>query len=185
VIPVVLDGYPTDRPELGTAITAFSLSIHIYGPGNLDVPPIEIDTPILLHYYVEARQGKRFDTSATDHGTDSVKIVDQVELDIDTSDDASSLQVFSDIPGRTMAARLGTDGQSVAESEGREIRQMVLTEPVVGRLLRYQVNMGHQDTNPIIGMQVYGMRARVLPIGVYLDGAVGDFWAPTPISIGV
>jgi hypothetical protein len=177
VIPLVMPGtYPAGQPELGTPITAYNLSVRIVGSGATG-QAVQIDGPILLHYYVEARKGKRFDTSATDHRIVGVKTVDQVEIDIDTSDGPAALQMWSDIPGGTMATRLSF-GQAITQSHGRESRRLVLNTPVDGKLLRYQIN-----TNT--GLQVYAMRARVLPIGVYLDGLAGDVWQPTPISIGV
>lgn len=176
VIPLV---YPAGYAVValrGKPIRARNLSVRITGNGQTTTPII-IDSPMILHYYVEARKGKRFDTSMTDHGTQDAKIVDQVEIDIDATDGDASLQVSSDIPGGTMATRLGS-GQAITASTGRESRRMVLSSPATGKLLRYEVTT-------TTGQQIYGMRARVLPIGVYLDGTVSDFWQPTPISIGV
>lgn len=176
IIPLI---YPAAYPVValqGEPIRAFNLAVRITGSGA-STGPITIDSPMLLHYYVEARQAKRFDTSVTDHGIQGTKTVDQVEIDIDASAGSAALQVSSDIPGGTMAVRTGL-GQAIAQSVGRESRRLVLNSPADGKLLRYEI------TTPT-GFQVYGMRARVLAIGVYLDGTVGDFWAPQPISIGV
>jgi hypothetical protein len=72
-------------------------------------------------------------------------------------------------------------GQNIAVSTGREERRIVLTSSVDGRLFRYSLVPAVAGN----AFQVYAMRARVLPIGVYLDGTIGDFWQPQPISIGV
>jgi hypothetical protein len=165
----------------GKPIRAYNLSVRLTGNGNgtgaSNDLPLYIDTPMLLHYYVEARQAKRFDTSVMDHGIPGVKQVDQVEIDIDATAGDATLQVSSDIPGGTMAARLGA-GQAIVASTGRESRRLVLSTPADGKLLRYEITT-------TTGMQIYGMRARVLPIGVYLDGTIHDFWQPQPIGIGV
>ncbi len=177
VIPLMLPGsYPAGSPELGTPIKAFNVSVRITGTSALNLA-VQIDTPILLHYYVEARKGKLYDTAPTDHGVETVKIVDQVEFDIDAPVAGAKVQVYSDFPGGALVAREGP-GQPIPVTAGRQAQKLVLTTPANGRLLRYTV------TSPS-GVQIYGARARVLPIGVYLDGTVGDFWAPTPIGVGV
>lgn len=176
VIPLVLPlTYTAGSPELGTPIKAFNLSVRITGTGS-STTPIVIETPMLLHYYLEARKGKSFDSDETDHGMQEVKIVDQVEFDIDAPYLGALLQVYSDSPGGDMAAREGA-GQAIPQTVGRRMQPIVLTTPAVGRLLRYTVT----DPNT---HQIYGARARILPIGVYLDGSVNDFWQPEAISIG-
>ena len=76
-----------------------------------------------------------------------------------------------------MATRL-SPAKTITKTTGRESRRHVLATPAAGRLLRYTV-----DTTT--DCQIYAMRVRVLPVGVYLDGTIGDFWQPEPISIGV
>lgn len=177
IIPLV---YPSDyvKTELrGEPIIAYSLSVRITGNGADDTP-ILIDGPLILHYYLEARRAKTFDSAATDHGTGLVKIVDQVQFDIDANKGPATLQVKSDVPGGVMIPRLGSSGQTVPQTTHRGSEILVLSKPSAGRLIRYQV------TTPT-DMAIFGLRARILPIGVYLDGSIGDFWQPTAISIGV
>lgn len=175
VIPLV---YPTGYAVTalrGKPIRSYNLSVRITGNGATSLP-LTIDSPILLHYYLEARQGQRFDSAITNHGSQLVKTVDQVEIDIDATAGDASLQVSSDLPGGVMAARLG-GGQTVAATNGQQARRLVLTTPADGKLLRYEVTGANN-------FQVYRMRARILPIGVYLAGEIGDFWQPQPIGIG-
>lgn len=176
-IPLMIPGsFPAGQPELGTSITSYNLSVRITGSGSA-AGPIVIESPIILHYFVEARKGKLYDTAPVDHGVETVKTVDQVEFDINAPAAGALLQVYSDYPGGQLQAREG-GGMAIPLTVGRQAQKLVLTTPADGRLLRYTV------TSPD-GVQIYGARARVLPIGVYLDGTIGDFWAPTPIGIGV
>ena len=177
IIPMVYPvGYVT-AALVGEPIISYSLSIRITGNGANDVPII-IDGPIILHYYLLARRGKTFDSADTDHGTGMVKIVDQVQFDIDANSGPASLQIKSDVPTGVMTARLGSAGQVVPQTTHRGSQVMVLSTPAAGRLIRYQVSTPTD-------FKVFGLRARVLPIGVYLDGTIGDFWQPVSISIGV
>lgn len=161
------------QPQPGDPIRSFSLSVRIAGSGA--AAPITIDSPMLLHYYLEARRAKSFDTDETNHGTASYKEVDQVEFDIDATDGPGTLQVLSDTPGGSMGPRLGA-GQPIAQTSDRATRRIVLTQPVAGKLLRYTATTDFD-------FQIYAVRARVLPIGVYLDGTIGDFWQPQPIGL--
>ena len=182
IIPLV---YPSNYPVTalqGQPIVAYSLSLKLSGFGADDAP-VEIDGPLVLHYHVEARNARTFDTAPTDHGTPYVKIVDQVQFDVDASnvsiaaDSAALLQFYSDIPGGAMALRPASNCQ-VGPTVGRAQEVIVPAQPVAGHLLRYTVTEPKR-------IKIYGMRARVLPIGVYLDGSINEFWEPLPISIGV
>jgi len=171
VIPLV---YPQDWPVVilrGLAIRTRNLSIRIEGLGPTGGFAY-IDTPILLHYYLEARGGKAFDSGITNHGMPEVKKIDQVEIDIDAPS-LVSLQVWSDIPGGQVLVRQADSTQT----DGREVVVLVLEEPVEGKLLRYQLASLEEH-------QVYGFRARVLPIGVYVDGAQGETWISEPLTAG-
>lgn len=177
IIPLVYPSNYVTTALRGKPIISYSLSVRITGFGAEDVPML-IDGPLILHYYLEARKAKTFDSAPMDHGTGLVKIVDQVQFTIDANGGPASLQVSSDVPGGVMVARLGAAGQTVPQTTHRASEIVVLSTPAAGRLLRYQV------TTPT-EMAIFGLRARILPIGVYLDGTIGDFWQPTAISIGV
>lgn len=182
IIPLL---YPSNYAiaELqGESIRSFSLSIRISGFGAQDAP-IVIDGPMLVHYHVEARKAKRFDTFPMDLGTQQVKVIDQVQFDVDATDTANpslaaaKLQFYSDVPGGTMVLRNASQCQ-VGPTTGRSSEVVIPAQPVVGRLVRAVI------TTPT-DFKIYGMRARVLAIGVYLDGTIHDFWEPVTISIGV
>lgn len=160
----------------GQPIRAYNLSIRITGWGANAGPGIEIDTPLILHYYLEARKALVFDTDETDHGIPGVtKTVDMVEFDIDSSSGPGSLQIYSNIPGGTMVARLGS-GVAIAQTTGRSTVRIVIPAPIDGKLLRYVATT-------TTGFSVYGFRARITPIGVYLDGSIAETWDTRPISI--
>lgn len=178
VIPIVTPGsYPVGHPEQGTAIDARSLSVRIQGNGAQGPAPVIVDGPLILHYYVKARGGRMFDTFATDHGTELIKRVDQVEVEMDAAATGAVLEVYSDYPGGIMTVReIGP--VALGATSGRQRIKVVLPTPADGRMLRYTV------VSPT-ATKVYSFRARILPIGIYLDGAVSDFWQPQPAGIGV
>jgi hypothetical protein len=174
VIPLVYPAAYSVVALRGQSIRAFNLSVRITGFGPTSSPGVLIDSPLVLHYYAEPRKGKMFDSRPTDHGMREVKTVDQIELDIDASGGATVL-LQSDLPGGVIQNQ---ESIAIAATSGRQVQQAVVPTARDGKLFRYRVT----DESDF---HVYGMRVRVLPIGLYLDGTVGDFWAPTPISIGV
>jgi len=176
VIPLVYPGtYPVVELR-GKPIRSFNLSTRIHGTGTTDVPGSAIETPIILHYYLEARAGMLYDTDEMDHGLPGVvKTVDMVEFDMDSSKGEGSLQIYSDVPGASMAPRLGS-GVVIKQTIGRGTVRIVLPTPVEGKLLRYVATTTS-------GFQVYGFRARITPIGVHVDGTVGEVWDTRAIPL--
>jgi hypothetical protein len=177
VIPL---NYPAAHPNAslrGKPIRSYNLSIRIDGNAPNSAPGATIDTPLILHYYLEARQARTFDTDETDHGAPGVvKAVDRVEFDIDTTTTAAAtLQIHSDVPGGTMAPRLATP-VTIKQTNGRAVVQVVLPAIIEGKLLRYRV----ESPVPI---NLYGARVRLTPIGVYIDGSNGETWDTRPIPI--
>jgi hypothetical protein len=177
IIPLVYPSGYTVTALRGKPIRAYNLSVRITGTGASAAPPVIIDTPMLLHYYVEARQGKTFDTGITSHGLEGVGTIDEVELDVDTSAGTATLVISSDIPGGVMADRT-SGGITVAQTTGRQVLRLVLATPIDGRRFRHQMST-------TTGFQVYGYRVRVLPIGVYLDGAQSEVWQTGSLVTGV
>lgn len=164
-------------------IRAFNLSVRITGAGATVAQgaPIVIDSPILLHYYQEARRGNLFDTGNTNHGLEGVGMIDQIELDIDSSSGPAKLVISSDIPGGVMTDRtsIGAFPLVIPQTTGRQVLLVQLASPVYGRLFRHQIG---SDTD----FQLYRYKVRILPIGVYLDGAnpAGEFWYTGALSPG-
>jgi hypothetical protein len=178
-IPLI---YPADYPDTEKRlkpIRARNLSVRIEGPGPVG-GFCSIDSPILLHWYLEARGGMTFDTGITDHGTPALKTVYEVEADIDARGNWL-LEISSDYPGGEMAVR---DTIVLAPTNGREIVTYVLPTVREGKLLRYRLADGGDLGGSPDGIQVYGFRVKLVPIGVTLDGAAGEVWQTTPLAPG-
>ncbi len=179
--------YPPGDSRAGLPIRAFNLSVRLTGTGWST--PITLDSPMLLHYYLEARRAKLFDSGNTNHGLEGVGAIDQVELDIDSSAGAAGLVVWSDLPvldaqGNVMRDRTSTGlpptPVPVPQTSGRQVLRIQFPLPIYGRLFRHQVG---SSTN----FQLYGYRVRILPIGVHLDGSnpVNEFWFTEPLTAGI
>lgn len=169
-------------------IRAFNLSVRLTG-GGASSGPITVESPILLHYYLEARRAKFFDSGNTNHGLDGVGAIDQVELDIDSSAGQAGLVIWSDLPvldaqGNVMRDRTSTGLPPtpipVPQTSGRQVLRIQFPLPIYGRLFRHQVG---SSTN----FQLYGYRVRILPIGVHLDGSnpLNEFWFTEPLTAGI
>lgn len=177
VIPLVYPaGYVTTALR-GKPIRSLNLSIRISGTAATAEPGCVIDTPILLHYYLEARKGRTFDSGITDHALEGVGTVDEVELDIDTTDGAATLVISSDLPGGVMADRT-SGGLAIAQTSGRQVLRLVLTTPIDGRRFRHQIST-------TTGFALYGYRVRMLPIGVYVNGVQSEKWITGSLVPGV
>jgi hypothetical protein len=171
--------YPATYPITalqGLPIKAFNLSIRITGSGAAAGVPVTIESPMLLHYYLEARQGLSFDTGNTNHGLEGAGMIDQIEIDADSPGAGTVLKIFSDLPGGVITERSAPGGISLPVSSGRQVLRVVLTNPIWGRLFREQV------WSPV-PFQIYGFKVRIVPIGVYIDMSQGDFWYSLPQSI--
>ena len=168
IIPLV---YPAGYAVValrGKPIRSYNISVRITGHGNNAAPPVVIDGPLLLHYYLEARKGNTFDSGVTHHGLSGVGKIDQVELDYDASGGTASLVISSDIPGGVLNDRT-SGGLTLQQTSGRQVIPIPIDPPIRGRLFRHQISTTS-------GIQVYGYKVRVLPIGVYRDGIQGETW---------
>jgi hypothetical protein len=171
-IPLI---YPSG-PNSGLPLKARNLSVFVEGQGGPLMSTLE--TPFLLHYYLEARRGRTFDTGNINHGTVQPKSIDWFEFDIDTTEGAVALTIWSDIPGGLLTIRGAPI--PIPQVVGRNVARIVLPDDIDGRLFRYFLqSAGDWD------FALYGYRVRVLPIGVYVDGTMGEFWDIQPLSIGV
>lgn len=175
VIPLVYPDTYTTLALRGEPIKALNLSIEITGSGPTG-GFLEIHSPLLLHYFLEARKGVTFDSGTTNLGTPDVKSVDQLEIDMDASAGTATLQIWSDLPGDVLQVRLGA-GTDITATSGRQVRVVVLSAPIEGKLYRFQL---WTDT----AVQVSGFRVRGLGIGVYLDGENGESWKAEPVALG-
>lgn len=174
IIPLNYPSLYAVGPLRGKPIRSYSLSVRITGNGANAAPPVIIDSPLLLHYYLEARKGNTFDSGITSHGLVGVGVLEQVEIDCDSSGGTATLMISSDIPGGVQADRAGA--MSIQQTVGRQVLMMPpFGPPIRGRLFRHQISAPN-------GIQVYGYKVRVLPIGVYRDGLQGDFWITQPLT---
>lgn len=174
VIPMLYPaGYGTVALR-GKPIEAFNLAVRISGNAPTGGTPAVIDGPIILHYYLKPRAVSQWDSGPTDHGITGPKMVDALEIDMDGLSGTLFLQ--SDIPGGLLAERTaGGLGITVPSTTGRQVQRIILPSAVLGRIYRYQMNF----PSPSI---VYRVRFRVVPIGVFADGAFGDSWYTEPIA---
>jgi hypothetical protein len=175
IFPLVYPSTYTVAALRGLPIKNFNLSIRIVGGAGGGTLPAIIESPILLHYYVEARQGLTFDSGPTNHGLEGAGRIDQVEIDCDTSNGTAALTISSDIPGGVLGD--GVAAHTIPQSTGRQVLRWVLTAPLAGRLFRHQIASAE-------GFQIYGYKVRVLPLGVYVDGSQSDFWYTLPLAPG-
>jgi len=140
--------------------------------------PVEIYS-MVVHYFLEPRGAKSFDSDETDHGTPDAKWCDLVEMDIEAPDGQFTLKVYSDVPGGAMAERISNTKNATT---GRQTVFVPIANgylPYEGRLFRYTITSSYE-------FRLYGLRARIGRVGVLLDGAVANsVWQTREVSIGV
>lgn len=173
--------YPSDfiaTSLRGQPIECHNISIRLSGGGAGGSVPVVIESPLLLHYYLQARRAKSFDSGNTRHNLDGVGRIDQIEVDIDVSSPGAAVHIQSDIPGGVMTDRTPL-GVQIPTTNGRQVFRLVPPASIDGRLFRHQIST-------IGTMRVYAYRVRMLPIGVYLDGANpgGEFWYVNALAPG-
>jgi len=110
-------------------------------------------------------------------GFERVKQFKDVTIDYDAVSGATLL-VYTDMPGAAMAQRksisLPSTSTRVTKSHGLDT-DGVLPE---GTLIRFKIT----STGVV---RLYGGVVRLRPIGVYFDGANGEFWETTEMGFGV
>lgn len=149
----------------GKGTTALNASLLVEGNCTSTVVIFEA----YLHYYVEARYAKSFDTGVMDFGG----VVEVQEVQIDTTAPGTlSLTLYTDLPGNTITSR---ETKTWAGGAGRRTLAYQFPLQSIGRRGRLFVG-SDQD------FQVHSFKVRVLPVGVYIDGAAGEVWQPEAIS---
>jgi hypothetical protein len=171
VIPMV---YPATYPTValrGQAIEAFNVSIRIYGNGPLAYPGVAIDGPIILHHFLKPTRAMTWDSGPTDLGMQGVKEIDRIEIDIDAPS-ALNIYLWTDLTGS--GALSLAQAISLTGTNGRAILPVIgVGLPFQGRIWRFQLQAGPASPKPFL---LYRFRVRAVPIGVWVDGAVGDSW---------
>jgi len=130
---------------------------------------------IFLHYYIEARGAKHHDTDELDLGTQQVKRIRAIELDLDNPGEVH-VQIATDMPGTAMAMRFQKD---LGVSTTRRKIQIPVTDYVEGR--HFRLLMYGTDE-----FYLYGARAWVQRYGTYIEayeGSAGAFYDSFDIPI--
>jgi len=167
-----LGGYP--------GLMAYNLAVRIEGDVTSTVRIYEAT----LHYYVEPRRSRHWDSGWLDLGTRNFKELLALEFDIE-SDDAVDLGIHNDDVFFNQAAA----NTITASTIRRRVYLQNETQPptlynasqkgINGRKFRFTlaVNEGKY-------FKLYGARVKVRPLGTLIDGDTKEFWVPTPLSPG-
>lgn len=115
---------------------------------------------IFLHYYAEARGAHHHDTDELDFGTQQVKRIRAVELDLENSR-AVHVQIQSDMPGTAMATRYE---KILPTSTTRRKIQVPIPDYVEGRHLRMLVFSADE-----VDFYLYGAMAWIQRYGTYIE----------------
>lgn len=130
----------------------------------------------------EMQLGALWDTGGLDLGTQRVKQVRAIELDL-WAYGSGAINLYSDLPGNAMALRNTT---SLSTTTTRTKVQIVLPQGTVpdnylyGRLLRATIT-------GTTAVKLFGARIHARPIGVYVEtyeAAGGAVWDSTPTDLG-
>jgi len=129
-----------------------------------------------LHFYVDAREGKTFDTGVIDLGDQRAKQIDRIEIDYEAVG-AVVWYLLSDLPGPTFAQR---DTGEFAAAASRSVVGAGITGGGVVEGRRFRLVMVSSST-----FRLHGIRVRVRPIAEYIDGAQGETWKSAEVNYGV
>jgi hypothetical protein len=148
----------------GFGVRARSVTIRLTGNGYCEIYGLWING------YQIGRLAASYDTDGQDFGTEKLKRMREVVVDIEGG---GSYSMLSDHPGGQLAARV-TSGLSSAGG-GRGMTHLVFEADYVGYLFR-QVLSGE--------MRVYSMRALIQPIGTFLLGTSGEYYRSDEVDWG-
>jgi hypothetical protein len=126
---------------------------------------------VYLHYYVEARYAKSFDSGVVRLAGDLVGEIEEVEADV-TAPGVLAFSLDTDLPGNTLTSRETFNWMG---NGSRQTLHHTFADRPVGHRGRFFLG---SDEN----FQLHGIRYKVLPIGVYIDGAAGEVWEPEPVG---
>ncbi len=150
-------------------VTARTCAIRVTG----DVSGECLLHDLALNWYPKAREGKSFDTAEQDYGTHKMKILREVVLDLDNSEEVA-ITLKSDRP-EPMANR-STD-LVVAATSDRRMEPVVFTgDDILGRLFRLVLN--GED------FRCYGGKVLFQVIGTYIEGDKDEYYLSDPMDFG-
>ena len=128
----------------------------------------------VTHYYVEAREGFTFDSGTVDLGTQLVKEIEEMELEIETGNGTTiNWTILSDEPGRVMQIRT-QQGRIIGGGRRRIFIPMPVT--VEGRIFRFTMTATTR-------YRLHRVAWKVKPIGEYLDGQFGDDYETSELTL--
>jgi hypothetical protein len=155
----------------GAGREALNLAVRIDG----NVRSTCIIKSVYVHWYAKARRAKNYDSGVTDLGSELVKQLDAMELDL-TAQSAGTLtwRWLGDLPGGLIAQR---QTATAAIAAGQKVYEVVLPAMVEAHKLRLLLTAD-------VEFAVNGVRARVLEIGQYVDGTNGETWESKEVSYG-
>ena len=107
--------------------------------------------------------------------TERVKQFKDLMVDYDAPG-GGTCQVFTDMPGATMASRLT---YSLPATTGRQTRCVPL-DGFEGTLVRFKFAPASNNT-----MRLYAATLRLRGVGVYLDGTNSEFWQTQEMGFGI
>lgn len=155
-------------------------AVHIHGDILGTTPEPCTIFAIFLHYYLEARRAKTWESDELDFATQKVKAIRAVELDIANATEAVC-QVHTDLPGNAMAARTS---KIVPGGSSRRKVQVPIPESIEGRHLRIVVFIADQTEE----FQLYGARVWLQAYGTYIEAyeaAGGQRWDSFDLDLGI
>lgn len=89
-----------------------------------------------------------------------------------------SFQWFTDMPGGVLGARLGS-GVPLAGTNAARVTRTIPLDGIEGSEF-YPVLTPNNATQ----LRLFSGVVYLRPIGVYVDGSIGEFWSTPPISVG-
>jgi len=158
---------------LGTdGVLAKNISVLIAGAAN----GLIVLHNVYLSYYEEARLAAAASTMPTDLGIGKVKQCKELELDIDASQGAVNVNLYSDLPGNALAVR---QTPTVAANSGRAVMRYPFSTAgpppsyTEGYLWRVALSAA---AGPF---RIYAVRLLMRAVGVYVEAyeaAAGFVW---------
>lgn len=155
---------PASGNEIGR--TASNIAVQISGAVHNDVVLFGAD----VHFYLEPRDARTYDSGETDLGDPGVKEMETLEIDIRATGTVS-YRVLTDLPGGVMTLR---KSGTFPATNGRQVIPIPL-DWAVGKLVRVTL-----DTPAGASFRTYDARLRHRTLGLYRDGAAGEVYAPLP-----
>lgn len=127
---------------------------------------------VFVHWYIEARKGKSFDTGVVDLAGGGPADTDVFEAEVTTTA-ALGWKVLTDLPGAVITQR---QAGNIAHVAGRRSEPVRFSQPYSGRRGRLVFNSSGL-------FQLHSLRQRVRQIGEFIDGAKGQVWNPLPFRL--